>query len=88
MFKETFGSHTKETFSIFITTTDVVGTSHIIRKLLLSESPTLFLLILDRIMKSVKGLRKRRIQWSMKERLEDMDYADVSCLLAQRFCDM
>ena len=51
-------------------------------------SPTLFLLILDRVMKRVIGLRKRGIQWSMKERLEDLDYADDICLLAQRFCDM
>jgi hypothetical protein len=51
-------------------------------------SPTLFLLILDRVMKRVKGLRKRRIQWSMKERLEDLDYVDDNCLLAQRLCDM
>ena len=51
-------------------------------------SPTLFLLILDRVMKRVKSLRKRRIQWSMKERLEDLDYTDDICLLAQRFCDV
>jgi hypothetical protein len=38
-------------------------------------SPTLFLLIFDRVMKRVKGLRKRGIQWSMKEILEDLDYA-------------
>jgi len=38
-------------------------------------------------MERVKGLRKREIQWSMKERLEDLDYADDICLLAQRFCD-
>jgi hypothetical protein len=44
-------------------------------------SPTLFLLILDRVM-------MRGIQWSMKERLEDLDYADDICLLAQRFCDV
>jgi hypothetical protein len=36
-------------------------------------SPTLFLLILDRVMERMKGLRKRGIQWSMKERLEDLD---------------
>ena len=36
----------------------------------------------------MKGLRKRGIQWSMKERLEDLDYVDDICLLAQRFCDM
>jgi len=51
-------------------------------------SPTLFLLILDRVMKRVKGSGKRAIQWSMKERLEDLDYADDICLLAQRFCDI
>jgi hypothetical protein len=39
-------------------------------------------------MKRVKGLRRREIQWSMKERLEGLDYADDICLLAQRFCDM
>jgi len=42
-------------------------------------SPTLFLLILARVTKSVKGLRKRGIQWIMRERLEDMDYADDVC---------
>jgi hypothetical protein len=51
-------------------------------------SPTLFLLILDRVTKRVKGLGKRGIQWSMKERLEDLDYADDICLLAQRSSDM
>ena len=51
-------------------------------------SPTLFLLILDKVMKRMKGLRKRGIQRSIKERLEDLDYADDTCLLAQRFCNM
>jgi len=48
--------------------------------------PTLFLLILDRVMKRVKGLRKRGIQWIMKERLEDLDYADDICLLRSGLC--
>jgi hypothetical protein len=39
-------------------------------------------------MKRMKVLKKRGIQWSMKERLEDLDYADDICLLAQRFRDM
>jgi len=39
-------------------------------------------------MKRVKGLRKSGIQWSMKGRLEDLDYADDIFLLAQRCCDM
>ena len=51
-------------------------------------SPTLFLLILDTVMKRMKCLRKRGIVWSMKERMEDLDYADDICLLAQIFCDM
>ena len=51
-------------------------------------SPTIFLLILYRVMKRVRGLRKRGIQWSMKERLGDLDYANDICLLAQRFCDI
>jgi len=37
---------------------------------------------------STYGLRKRGIQWSMKERMENLDYAEDICLLAQRFCDM
>jgi len=39
-------------------------------------------------MKRVKGLRKRGTQWSTKERLEDLDYADDICPLGQRFSDM
>jgi hypothetical protein len=42
-------------------------------------SPAVFLLILDRVMKRIKGLRKRRIKCSMKERLEDLDYTDDVC---------
>jgi hypothetical protein len=50
--------------------------------------PTLFLLILDTVMKRLKGLKKSRIQWTMKKRLEDLDYVDDICLLAKRFCNM
>jgi hypothetical protein len=39
-------------------------------------------------MQRMEGLMKRWIQWSMNERLEDLDYADDICLLAQRFYDM
>jgi hypothetical protein len=51
-------------------------------------SPTRFLLILDRVMKRMKSLRKRGIQWSMKERREYLDYAGDIRLLAQRLCDV
>ena len=43
-------------------------------------SPTLFLVILDRVMKRVMGSRKTGTQWSMNERLEDLDYADDICV--------
>jgi hypothetical protein len=39
-------------------------------------------------MRRVKGLRKTGTQWSMKERLEDLDYVDDIYLLAHRFYDM
>jgi len=39
-------------------------------------------------MKRMKGLKKRGIQWSMKERLEDLEYADDICMLTHRLCDM
>ena len=48
----------------------------------------LFILILDRVMKRVKGSMKGGLPWGMKESLRDLDHADDSCLLAQRFCDM
>jgi len=51
-------------------------------------SPSNFLLILDRVMKRMKGLRKGGKQGSMTERLEDLNYADDIYLLAQRFCDI
>ena len=39
-------------------------------------------------MKRVKDSRKRGIQWILKERLEDLYYADDICPLARRFYDM
>jgi len=46
--------------------------------------PTLFLLVLDNVMNKVTKERKRGIQWRMMERLENLDFADDICLLAQR----
>lgn len=51
-------------------------------------SPTLFLLVLDLLMRKTLGGRKRGIQWNFLERLEDLDYADDVCMLAQRLSDM
>jgi hypothetical protein len=43
-------------------------------------SPIIFMLVLDG--------RKRRIQWNMRDRLEDLEFTDRICLLAQRLTDM
>ena len=51
-------------------------------------SPTLFLLVLDAVMRKTTGGRRRGIQWGISSRLEDLDYADDICLLSQRFTDM
>jgi hypothetical protein len=47
-------------------------------------SLTLFLLVLDNVMNKVIKGRKRGIQWRMIERLENLDFADYICLVAQR----
>jgi hypothetical protein len=51
-------------------------------------SPTLFLLVLDNVMNKVIKGRGRGIQWRMMERLENLDFADDICLLAQRSSDI
>jgi hypothetical protein len=51
-------------------------------------SPTLFLLVLDKVMNKVVEGRKTGIQWRMMERLEDLDFADDICLLVQRWSDI
>jgi hypothetical protein len=40
------------------------------------SSPTLFLLVLDKIMNKIVESINRGIQWRMMERLEDLDFAD------------
>ena len=49
---------------------------------------TLFLLAWDIVMNKVIRSRKRGIQWRMIERLDDVDFADDLCLLAQRWSDI
>jgi hypothetical protein len=39
-------------------------------------------------MRKSLGNRKRGIEWGMKDRLEDLDFADDICLLSQRYSDM
>lgn len=51
-------------------------------------SPILFVTVLDMVMKTSLNRRRRGIQWGMQNRLEDLDFADDLCLLAQRHSDM
>jgi hypothetical protein len=51
-------------------------------------SPTLFLLELDGVMRKVMEKRKKGIQWGLPDILEDLDFADDTCLLSQRYRDM
>jgi hypothetical protein len=53
-----------------------------------TPSPIIFLLVLERIMRKTLVGRKIGIHWSMRDRLEDLEFADDICLLAQRLTDM
>ena len=49
---------------------------------------TMFLLVLDNVMNKVIKGRKRGLQWRMIDGLQDLDFADDICLLAQRWSDI
>lgn len=51
-------------------------------------SPTVFLLVLDDVMRKVVEGRRRGIQWGLVERLESLEFADDICLLTQKHTDM
>jgi hypothetical protein len=51
-------------------------------------SPIIYLLVLDNIMRKALSGRKRGIQWNIRDRLEDLEFADDICLPAQRLTDM
>lgn len=51
-------------------------------------SPLLFILALDQVLRLSKRKRKRGVQWQINSRLEDVDYADDICMMAQRFSDI
>jgi hypothetical protein len=48
----------------------------------------IFLLVLDNVMRKTLGDRMRGIEWGMKDRLEDLDFADDICLLPQTHIDI
>ena len=51
-------------------------------------SPFLFSLAIDWIMTNTINYNNRGIQWSLTEKLEDLDFADDIVLLAHRYIDM
>ena len=50
-------------------------------------SPTIFLLVVDWIMKQTKTNKKTGIQWTFTKQLEDLDFADDISLLSHRHQD-
>ena len=48
----------------------------------------LFLIVLDWIIRGTTKDKKRGLQWSLMEQLEDIDYADDMALISQRHTDM
>jgi hypothetical protein len=50
-------------------------------------SPTMFLIVIDAVMRNVNRDRRRGIQWGLVKRLEDLDFADDFCLLSEAHGD-
>jgi hypothetical protein len=51
-------------------------------------SPTIFLVTMYSVMRRTTEHKQRGIQWNLTRKLEDLDFADDTCLLAQHFKDM
>ena len=51
-------------------------------------SPLLFLEVLSWVSKNAYEGKRLGLQWSLTQRLEDLDYADDLCLLTHRLADM
>jgi hypothetical protein len=51
-------------------------------------SPTMFLIVIDAVMRNVNRDRRRGIQWGLVNKLEDLDFADDLCLLAETHGNM
>ena len=51
-------------------------------------SPLLFLVVLDWVSKNAYEGKRLGLQWTLNQRLEDLDYADDLCLLTHRLTDM
>jgi hypothetical protein len=51
-------------------------------------SPIMFLLVPERILRKTLGGRKTGIKWDIRDRHEDLEFADDKCLQAKRLTDM
>ena len=51
-------------------------------------SPLIFLVVLDWVAKNAYEGKRWGLQWTLTQRLEDLDYADDLCLLTHRVVDM
>jgi len=51
-------------------------------------SHTMFLIVIDAVMRNVNRERRRGIQWVLVNRLEDLDFVDDLCLLSETHGDM
>ncbi|RUS71649.1 hypothetical protein EGW08_020589 [Elysia chlorotica] len=50
-------------------------------------SPTIFLIVIDWVMRASTTGTKTGIQWTFARQLEDLDFADDICLLSHRYQD-
>jgi hypothetical protein len=51
-------------------------------------SPTIFVIVMDYMIKMVTANKRRGIIWKLTEGLENLDYADDICVLSQSYKDM
>ncbi|RNL64605.1 hypothetical protein D7I40_24535, partial [Citrobacter sp. MH181794] len=48
-------------------------------------SPVLFIIVLDQIIQRTNATARNGIQWTLQEKLHDLDYADDICLMSHTF---
>jgi hypothetical protein len=51
-------------------------------------SPTIFLMVMDGVMRKAIGGKRRGINWSITVQLEDLNFVDDICLLSHTFSKM
>jgi len=51
-------------------------------------SPLMFSIVIDVVMRNVNRDRRRGIRWGLVDRLENLDFADDSCLLSEAYREM